>query len=265
MQFGNIMKNRPGEAFLFLNGRQFLANLTRGFDISRPVRVQRGARAFGIPAAEVKAFRAGTFVGDVRQGGSCNCESVTFTPHGNGTHTESWGHLTKKRVGVLAELTDILLHTHLISLQPHARAKGDLVIEAEQIKTALNGLPNPEALVVRTLFPTPRKLSDIPAYFAADALHFLAKQGVRHLVTDLPSLDRFDDKKLMAHRAWWDLPVGAEKPHPRRRHCTVTELARIASRVKDGTFIMNLQVVGFPTDASPSRPILFPALMFGKM
>ena len=40
-------------------------------------------RAFGLPGATTSAVQAGAFVGDVRRGGSCNCETHVITPHGD--------------------------------------------------------------------------------------------------------------------------------------------------------------------------------------
>ena len=41
---------------------------------------------------------------------------------------------------------------------------------------------------------------------------------------------------------------------------TITELAFIPEKIKDGKYILNLQIAAFVSDASPSRPILFEIL-----
>ena len=38
----------------------------------------------------------GDWVGDVKQGGSVNFRNISFNPHGNGTHTECVGHISKE-------------------------------------------------------------------------------------------------------------------------------------------------------------------------
>ena len=38
---------------------------------------------------------------------------------------------------------------------------------------------------------------------------------------------------------------------------TITELAYISNDIKDGSYLLNLQIAPFENDASPSRPILF--------
>ena len=55
---------------------------------------------FDAPRASATALHAGSFVGDVRLGGSCNCEELRLIPHCNGTHTECVGHVTSERVSV---------------------------------------------------------------------------------------------------------------------------------------------------------------------
>ena len=38
---------------------------------------------------------------------------------------------------------------------------------------------------------------------------------------------------------------------------TITELIYVEDSIKDGTYILNLQVAPFENDAAPSRPVLF--------
>ena len=43
-----------------------------------------------------------------------------------------------------------------------------------------------------------------------------------------------------------------------RPQATITELAFIAPMVRDGWYLLDLQVPAFLTDAAPSRPLLYP-------
>ena len=85
------------------------------FDISIPISSNKEqVDAFHIPSAEFSPLKIGEFVGkpflkirirdncagDTRQGGSVNCEIIKFCPHGNGTHTECIGHVTKERISI---------------------------------------------------------------------------------------------------------------------------------------------------------------------
>ena len=92
-----------------------------------------------------------------------------------------------------------------------------------------------------------------PAYLDSGAVQFLVENGCKHLVLDLPSVDRESDEgRLLGHKAFWTFP---ENP---RMECTITELAYIPTDVKDGLFLLNLQVAPFENDAAPSRPVLYP-------
>jgi hypothetical protein len=81
---------------------------------------------------------------------------------------------------------------------------------------------------------------------------WIREKGVRHLLVDLPSVDKErDDGKLAAHHAFWHFP---ENP---RRDCTITELIYVPDAVADGAFFLDLQFASFENDASPSRPVLY--------
>jgi hypothetical protein len=42
-----------------------------------------------------------------------------------------------------------------------------------------------------------------------------------------------------------------------RLNSTITELIFVNNEVKDGSYLLNLQIASFENDASPSKPILF--------
>jgi len=234
---------------------------------------------FGAPGARAEALRAGDWIGDVRAGGSVNCEQLLVVPHCNGTHTECIGHVTTDRIAVHEVLRGGLQLARVVSVRPAPCGDGDEppdpdaaadepVITRAALMAALAGLPGEsEALIVRTLPNDATKLGrryagDAPAaYFTAAAAAFVAALGVRHLVVDLPSLDRArDGGRLAAHRAFWGLPAGATRAHQAtRREATITELAWVAPTVHDGWYLLDLQVPAFLTDAAPSRPLLYPA------
>ena len=123
------------------------------------------------------------------------------------------------------------------------------------------------ALVIRTLPNDLAKLSRryegaAPApYLTREAADVVVAAGVRHLVVDVPSLDRAQDAgRLVAHRAYWGLPPGGKRLNEAsRRDCTITELAWIAPTIRDGWYLMSLQIPALMTDAVPSRPLLYPA------
>jgi hypothetical protein len=90
-------------------------------------------------------------------------------------------------------------------------------------------------------------------------------RGCEHLVSDLPSADREDDRGLLiAHRTWWGLPpagdAAADRAAAAARACsrTITELAFVDDAAADGPYLLDLQVAPFDMDAAPSRPLLYP-------
>jgi arylformamidase len=254
----------------------------RGHDISIPLEFNAAQpRFFGAPPAAEATVTAGTFVGDVRRGGSCNCATYTLTPHCNGTHTECVGHVTSERVDVRQEAREHFSAALLVSVETAASdataetsdpapRPGDRLITRAALAaaTASHDLAQYRALVVRTKPNPPSKRhrnyddGELPPYFTAEAMRWIAQCDVRTLVVDLPSVDRANDAgRLNTHRIFWGLSPGANSAaQAARRGATITELAFIDDSIVDGAYLLNLQVAPFVTDAAPSRPILFPLL-----
>jgi hypothetical protein len=233
----------------------------------------------GAPSASSTALRSGSFVGDTREGGSCNCEQVTLVPHCNGTHTECVGHLTDDRVAVAETLRGGMWLALLLSVRPveasasgegsdPAPSPGDLLVTAASLAAGLatHRDLSPSALVVRTLPNGSGRMSrqytgPAPAPFLSrEAAEWLVEQDVEHLVLDLPSADRAEDGgRLTAHRVFFGLPAGSRRAaEARRPQATVTELAFIAPTIRDGWYLLDLQIPPFLSDAAPSRPLLYP-------
>ena len=75
------------------------------------------------------------------------------------------------------------------------------------------------------------------------------------LLLDLPSVDREEDGGVLAaHHAFWDFPNTID------RERTISELLHVPAEVRDGDHLLELQVVHFMNDASPSRPLLYALL-----
>jgi kynurenine formamidase len=243
------------------------AKLNDPRDISLPLTFDGAQpRFFGATAAHARAYVSGSFEGDVRLGASCNCSTYMLTPHCNGTHTECVGHITREQVSVRDVAICSFMLARVISVQPSNASDGDEVITLGALRAAAGGTASlSQAVVIRTLPNSIQKAArdydSRPApYFAPEAIEWLVANGVEHLVTDLPSLDRGDDGgKLAAHRAFWGMPPGEiSVMQATRPQATVTELAFIPDSVADGLYLLNLQVAPFVTDAAPSRPLLYP-------
>lgn len=127
----------------------------------------------------------------------------------------------------------------------------------------------PFGLVIRTLpnVDEQKKVAEYsgknPPFLSSDAISFVKSLGVNNLIVDLPSIDREDDEgKLSGHCSFFEfdkdaqISVATDKQLSRN---TVTEFCFVPSFVKDGFFMCELQIAPFNCDASPSRPLLYPA------
>jgi len=250
----------------------FNIDLNTPIDISIPL-IFNGTQpnAFGVEPAVSKACEYGSLIGDTRRGGSVNFEQYTVIPHCNGTHTECVGHITDERISVRDCLKDVWIPSVLISVEPEP-ANDDLVITESRIREALVGSAvvstADRALIIRTIPNGSEKLSNrydaeqIPAYFTQDAIQLIVERGFKHLLVDLPSIDRlFDEGKLLNHRIFWNVEPGAfETSSETRVNSTITELIFVPNDVPDGDYLLNLQIAPFDSDAAPSRPILLKLL-----
>ncbi len=238
-------------------------------DISIPLRFNGPQpNAYGVEPAVSQACRSGEMIGDTRQGGSVNFERYTLIPHCNGTHTECVGHITNERISVRDCLHDVLVPAILISVEPKNHGDSARLITKSMSESAISGpeasLVNRGALIVRTLPNDDSKLTrqygaEIPPYFTADAMEYIVDCGFKHLLVDMPSIDRiFDEGKLSNHRIFWNIEPGSFDTNPETRiNNTITELIYIPNSVEDGEYLLNLQIAPFEADAAPSRPVIF--------
>ncbi|MCF8237288.1 MAG: cyclase family protein [Saprospiraceae bacterium] len=248
------------EAFITIQGIRYRANLHHPVDISIPlVPDATTPNAYFAPPFRVEPVRMGNFVGDTRLGGAVNFVNVMLNPHGNGTHTECYGHISTERVSLHHCLRQFHFSAKLISILPVHQENGDRMILAAQLAQALAG-DRVEAVVIRSLPNHPDKAQRSwsgtnPVYLDPDGLQMLVDLGVRHILVDLPSVDREEDGgKLAAHHVWWGYPDHI------RKDATITEMIFVPEEQKDGLYLLNLQIPSFVLDAGPSKPVLFPLI-----
>lgn len=229
----------------------YICDTNMPIDISIPMfSGTHNPNAFGIQHPNFEPYQSGNFVASVAKGSPVNCENIFFNPHGNGTHTECVGHITKERITIHDSLKEFLFVARLITATPI-----DNLVQASSILPHLTG--EEQAVIIRTLPNDIDKCrrnysgQNSPA-FSPELCKGLSKAGIIHLLVDLPSLDpEFDDGKLTAHRMFWNYP---ENP---RMNATITEMVYVPNEVNDGIYILNLQIASLQTDASPSKPILY--------
>lgn len=231
-------------------------DLSKPLDISIPLDASsRNPLAWNLEKPVIEPVKMGDWIGRVAKGASVNFNNIHFNPHGHGTHTECVGHITETVHSVNKALKNYFFMAEVISVATEIK-KGDGVISKKQLKGILKG-KTPEALVIRTLPNMASKKSQQYSntnwpYLETAAAAYIREIGVSHLLIDLPSVDKEKDGgKLLAHKAYWNYPDAT------RMHATITEMIYVSNRIKDGTYLLNLQTAPFVNDATPSRPVLY--------
>lgn len=237
----------------------FEADLSKPFDLSIPL--QNGTSnptAWYCGPVVIRAVENEFFIGDVTRGGSVNFRDVFFNPHGHGTHTECVGHISREFYSINESLKSFFFLAKVISIEPELTQEGDRCISLEQVATKIGSTAGVEAIIFRTLpndlQKRTRNYSNTnPPYFEYTVGEWLRKNGIKHWLTDLPSVDKeADSGKLAAHHAFWNYP------HNPITDATITELIFVPDDLLDGLYLLNLQIAPFHNDASPSKPILYP-------
>lgn len=199
------------------------------------------------------------FIGDVKQGGSCNVPVVSLNIHCTGTHTECEGHVNNSNVSIVDICPVGLIPALLITVEPeltsetdesyHVRWDGELVITKQSIQKKIH--QSHSALIIRTIPNDKSKISrnydKITApFFTHQAIDYIASEGVEHLLVDLPSVDKAnDDGKLGNHKRFFKYGK------------TISELLFIENRISDGFGFLQIQIPNWSLDAVPSRPIFY--------
>lgn len=240
----------------------FEIDLSKPIDISIPLtNTDANPIAWYIEKPVIEPVRFGDWIGQVSEGSSTNFNNIFFNPHGHGTHTECLGHITKEFYSINQCLKEFFFSAELISVEPE-KQNDDFVITKTQIEKALAG-KSTEAIVIRTL-PNPESKkhknysNTNPPYLAEEAAIFIHESGIKHLLIDLPSVDRENDEgKLLAHKAFWNVKDVNNLNADARLDCTITEMIFVDDKVNDGSYILNLQIASFENDASPSKPVLY--------
>lgn len=240
----------------------FEIDFSKPIDISIPLtNTDANPIAWYIEKPQIEPVRFGDWVGKVSEGSSTNFNNIFFNPHGHGTHTECLGHITREFYSINQCLKQFFFLAELISVEPEKNEE-DFFITKSQIEKALNG-KTPEALVIRTLPNEDSKKhknysKTNPPYLLEEAAIYVCEIGIKHLLIDLPSVDREEDEgKLVAHKAFWNVKDVNNLNSDARLDCTITEMIFVEDAIKDGSYILNLQIASFENDASPSKPVLY--------
>jgi len=258
-------------------GQNWAADLSKGTSLAIPLDFENPQpNCFRTPPARREPWHSGDgFVGSTQKGGSCNVDFVQLIPHCNGSHTESIAHITNESIWISEIAPSGLLLGQIASVTPalwkdsgerySERAQPeDSVITASSLRGVLQ--QGVQALILRTLpnvsAKRSRDWSSPPAapYLTLDAVRLLVELGVNHLLLDVPSLDRSEDGgQLLAHHEFWQVaPLSRFAGSSSRRSATISEMIFVPDRLKDGLYLLSLQVAAWQTDAAPCNPIVYP-------
>ena len=203
-----------------INDFDYQFDIDEGISIAIPLIFnQQQPNHFGAEIATTTPLTGGDFIGDTKRGGSCNADSITLVPHCNGTHTESVNHIVHQSVPVGHNLERSLSLCKLITVKPFNASKTqdnylpelektDKVIDLSVLKSQINQnqLNHIQSLVIRTLPNNDNKKSytynsdkQYP-FFTNQAMSWLAESGIKHLLVDMPSVDKmYDEGQLSNH------------------------------------------------------------------
>lgn len=244
------------KATIDIKDREITVDLDNPIDISIPLRASvKNPEAWYLKPPTIEPVQVGDWIAKVSEGASVNFNNIYFNPHAHGTHTECVGHISEAFYSVNNALKRFFFFAEVITVAPESKGE-DLCISAKQVKKLLAG-KNPEALVIRTLPNVKTKKNQKYSntnwpYLSEAAAKFLRRLEVKHLLIDLPSVDKEKDEgQLLAHKAFWDYPEAT------RFDATITEFIYVPNKIVDGSYVLNLQMAPFHNDASPSKPVLY--------
>ncbi len=279
-EFGATPIGKVMKLHFEIDGVSYEADSAAGQDIAIPLQFDGPqANHFGAARARSEPLRLGSFVGKTELGGSCNVDSLALVPHCNGTHTETVSHIVHDDVWIGHSAMDVCCPALLISVptiaatmtgesyRPALLAE-DHVVTAEAIRQALTRAKTDQyqALIIRTLPNAVDKRSMVyspdhaPAFLTVDAMQVIRDAKFRHLLVDLPSVDRMYDEGLLTnHHLFWNVPEGRHAlTADSFQEKTITEMIFVEDHISDGQYLLNLQIPSFSGDAAPSRPIILP-------
>ena len=241
------------------NSKNHQIDLSKPIDISIAIDVtKQNVNAWYIDAPKIYPVTEREWIASVEEGAAINFNNIEFNPHSHITHTECVGHITNKVHSVNQNLKQYFFLAEVVTIAPEFK-KGDFFISKKQLQKAL-GNKKRDAIVIRTL----PNLSDKkqaqysntnPTYLLEEAAIYLREKGIKHLLIDLPSVDKEKDNgELLSHNAFWDTSGKL------RLEATITEFIFVPNSVIDGTYFLNLMIAPFENDATPSKPILYKIL-----
>ena len=185
------------KATIEYNSRKIEVNISNPIDISIPIDVSRkNVNAWYVDEPKIFPEEIDGEVVKVSEGAVVNFNNIHFNPHSHITHTECVGHITEKVHSINKNLKYFIFLAEVVTIAPLFH-NGDFIIGVKQLKTALRNKKR-DAIVIRTLPNLEEKKSmqysnTNPTYLSEKAAIYLREKGIKHLLIDLPSVDKEKD------------------------------------------------------------------------
>ncbi|KGL61465.1 MULTISPECIES: cyclase family protein [unclassified Polaribacter] len=244
------------KAIIEYNSRKIQIDVSKPLDISIPIDTSKqNVNAWYIEDPKIAPEKIDDYEVSVANGAVVNFNTIHFNPHAHVTHTECVGHITEKVHSINKNLKHYFFVAEVVTIAP-LHHNGDFLIGVKQLRTALRNKKR-DAIVIRTLPNLEDKKSmqysnTNPTYLSEKGAIYLREKGIKHLLIDLPSVDKEKDEgKLLAHNAFWNTAGEV------RMDATITELIYVPNTVEDGEYLLNLMIAPFENDATPSKPMLY--------
>mgnify|MGYP001166817360 FL=1 len=261
----------PNLSTINIEDNNYKIDLNNPIDISIPISSKYNPSFYDDNPLRIEYFESKNKVWSTAHKASCNIPILHLNIHCGATHTECRSHITNEDLTVLQCLKNSFSKAYLITVEPkentsdtyhHKIAKNDFLITKEMLIDRLSNIEKKtlNSLIIRTQ-PNTSSLTNTNynliknAFFSNEAIKYITKIGVKNLIVDIPSIDKYDDGgKLGNHRIFWQ--IDSERPN----NNTITELAYINNEIEDGDYIILLNILNIELDASPSRPLLYKIL-----
>ncbi len=247
------------KAIVEYNSRKITVDISHPIDISIPIDPKKNnVNAWYIDEPKIFPEEMDGEKIKVSEGAVVNFNNIHFNPHSHITHTECVGHITEEIHSVNQNLKYFIFLAEVVTIAPLFH-NGDFIIGINQLKNALRNKKR-DAIVIRTLPNLEEKKSmrysnTNPTYLSEKAAIYLREKGIKHLLIDLPSVDKEKDEgRLLSHNAFWNTSGKL------RMDATITEFIFVPNAVNDGEYLLNLMIAPFENDATPSKPILYKIL-----
>ena len=244
------------KAIIEYNSRKITVDISNPIDISIPIDPKKkNVNALYIEGPKIFPQEFDGEVVKVSEGAVVNFNNIHFNPHSHITHTECVGFITDKLHSVNKNLKYFIFLAEVVTIAPLFH-NGDFIIGVKQLTRALRNKKR-DAIVIRTLPNLEDKKSmqysnTNPTYLSEKAAIYLREKGIKHLLIDLPSVDKEKDEgKLLSHNAFWNTAGKV------RMDATITEFIYVPNTVEDGEYLLNLMIAPFENDATPSKPVLY--------